>query len=404
MCARGLAVVVATPGAAATITGWNRSNVDVGPVLDETNAIGDSGASVVYDEEKAGGVIPPTAESSGQIVYTWDESNSPGIKVVNDPYKDTGAGSTLTLDGCIMASSTATCDDGFQSGKRIKQQMTGTEPVDLVFDVGTSDAASVFQVFGRLINVTGQALEGFRIELGFGIGDAFVAATDTSGISFSTLFTAQPSGSGSSSSQFPFGLFGDAEDSPNFLLDGFFDDERTGFEIFQSLTSLESLDFYGNYGDLFGPWITQAGVPEGLFWDFDNDDTTDALLMAWQRADGQWELRREDGETCDPSDPAVCTPGATLDTYVVGSFDEIVAALGVDVAFLDVGGIEDLANLNLNYAIALDAVANFTSFTLRTTVFPVEVSVVPLPAGAPLLLAGLGALAAVRRRRAATAA
>jgi hypothetical protein len=47
----------------------------------------------------------------------------------------------------------------------------------------------------------------------------------------------------------------------------------------------------------------------------------------------------------------------------------------------------------------------FTSFTLRTTVFPVEVSVVPLPAGAPLLLAGLGAFAAFRRRRtAATAA
>ncbi len=400
----GLAIASAAPLAsqAATITGWNTSNVDVG----NTPADYETGVSVIYDQPLgAGETVPPGAETNGRIVFSPPEAVSPGIEVDITPYLDSGmappGGTKLELDGCILTSSpTSTCTTGFQSGKRIKQQMTGTGPVDLVFDVGTSEAASVFQVFGRLINVTGQALDGFRIELGFGIGDAFVAATDTSGISFSTLFTAQPSGSGSSNSQFPFGLFGDAEDSPNFLLDGFFDDERTGFEIFQSLTSLESLDFYGNYGNLFGPWMTQAGVPEGLFWDFDNDDTTDALLMAWQRADGQWELRRDDGETCDPSDPTVCAPGATLDTYVVGSFDDIVAALGVDLAFLDVGGIEDLANLNLNYAIALDAVVGFTSFTLRTTV-----SVVPLPAGAPLLLAGLGAFAAFRRRRtAATAA
>lgn len=79
-------VVAAVPAAsqAATITGWNTSNVEVGPVLDTTNAIGDSGASVVYDEEEVGETIPTGAESSGQIVYTWDESNSPGIKVVND--------------------------------------------------------------------------------------------------------------------------------------------------------------------------------------------------------------------------------------------------------------------------------------------------------------------------------
>ena len=55
-------------------------------------------------------------------------------------------------------------------------------------------------------------------------------------------------------------------------------------------------------------------------------------------------------------------------------------------------------------AITLADMVRFSSFTLRTTVFPAAVSPVPLPAGAPLLLAGLGAIAAFRRRRAAAAA
>jgi len=410
-------VVAAVPAAsqATTITGWNTSNVEVGPVLDTTNAIGDSGASVVYDEEEVGGTIPTGAESSGQIVYTWDESNSPGIKVVNEEYPDSASGNPPTiLDGCIMASSTATCDDGFQSGKRIKQQVTDFGPVDLVFDVAPDaegeEAPSIYQVFGRLINVTGEALTGFKIELGFGVGDGFTAAGADSGLSFSTVFTAQPGNSGPVSTQFPFGLFGDAEDSPNFLLDGFFDDERTGFDVdlFASLTAMESIGYYGNYANLFGDWNDQGGVPEGLFWDFDNDPTTDALLMAWQRADGLWELRRGLGETCEAPGFTNCTPGVTLDPsdYETFSSFEDVAKLLTDSADCQTlvcnfigGGIEDLANLNLNFAIALDAVVNFTSFTLRTTVYPVDIAPVPLPAGAPLLLAALGAFAALRRRK-----
>ncbi|MCB1312513.1 MAG: VPLPA-CTERM sorting domain-containing protein [Sedimentitalea sp.] len=62
-------------------------------------------------------------------------------------------------------------------------------------------------------------------------------------------------------------------------------------------------------------------------------------------------------------------------------------ALGQDI-------IEDLANLNLNYAIALGSNFVGTSFTLR-----VETTPVPLPAAAPLLLAGFGALGFAARRR-----
>jgi hypothetical protein len=398
----GLAVAAATPGAAATILDWNTTNVDVDPSID----LGVTGTSEVYDRP----VGEAGAITNGTIVFTPPESRTPGIKVQPEIYADTGANSSLVFDGCLMTSNPlATCTSEFQSGKRIKQQMTGTGPVDLVFDVdNTETELSFYQVFGRLINVTGQALSGLSVELGTGVGSGFTAFTgDDAPVTFSFDFTAQPNSSmKSSTSQFPFGLFGDADDSPNFLLDGFFSSARTGFDIIQTATKLVSDGYYGEYFALFDDWNDQEDVPQGLFWDFDNNADTDALLMAWQIGDDLWELRRTVGETCVGLE---CAFGVTPESYETGSFADILALLtNADDPWLDLfapGAIEDLANLNLNYALALGDFGNLSSFTLRTAVFPVEVSVVPLPAGAPLLLAGLGAFAAFRRRRtAATAA
>jgi hypothetical protein len=60
------------------------------------------------------------------------------------------------------------------------------------------------------------------------------------------------------------------------------------------------------------------------------------------------------------------------------------------------GAIEDLANLNVNFAIQLGDLGDRTSFTMRTTVSPAPI---PLPAGAPLLIGAVAALAALRRRQ-----
>jgi hypothetical protein len=237
------------------------------------------------------------------------------------------------------------------------------------------------------------------------MGPDFVRAGADSGLSFSSEFTAQPTGSGSASTQFPFGLFGDAASNPNFTLDGFFAPQRAGLVVDTTDPTLIVSDgFFGPYDDLFGGWLSGDMVPQGAFWDNDNNADTDALLMAWLTPAGEWELRRE------ILDLAAGTAGTLITPMTFSTFDDMVAELlGEDYdpaqMVIAAGLIEDLANLNVNFAIALGDMGNATSFTLRTVVYPQNVSAVPLPAGAPLLIAGFGAIAALsRRRRAATAA
>lgn len=382
----GAVLAPVLPANAATILDWNTSNVVVGV----TPPDGLTGFSTVYD----GSPADPTSTTSGRIAFTPPEAVSPGIKVQPETYTQ-GGPAGITLDGCLMTSNpSGTCTSPFQSGKRIKKQMTGLGPVDLVFDVQPGTATSVYQVFDRIINATGAALAGFAIELGYGVGSGFVAATDGGPLTFSSLFLARPTGSGPVSTQFPFGLSGDATDNPNFSLDGFFAPERTGLSVDFASTKLTSTGFYGPYPSLFGNWLSQDAVPQGAFWDNDGNPLTDALLMAWLNpATGLWELRRE-----------VLDLGAGLARSLTGTdvlnfatFDALNVQLGLGSALVqDV--IEDLANLNVNYAIQVGDLGRYTSFTLRTTVFAAPIAPVPLPAGAGLLAVALGGLALVRRR------
>jgi len=431
------------PGAvsASSITGitWIPDNtVDLG-VNPETG----SGASVVYDRDVTGGV--EGAVTNGQIVYTPPEAESPGLQVINDGYE--GA-KKQEFDGCIMTSNpgdgTNPCDGEFQSGKRIKQQVTDIGPIDLVFGVertddtsdngvaveDTDDGSLLYQVYHRLINVTGGMLDGFTVELGTGLGDSFERSAAGDGLSFSQDVRFGPDDL-AAFSQFPFGLFGSLEQpNPNPLnLPGFFDTTaRAGFDVSLGEDVIDSTGLDGAYGDLFGGWLSQDMVPDGLLYDY--EDGKDPLVMAWAREDG-WEFLRctktEDNDCMVPTgqDPFLgvgpmdsvffAYDENNADGISQAMFDYIAANLvdingdplgfdeGVDVfkPFLLVDAIEDLANLNLNFAILLGD--NFTgdSFTLRVTAK--DVNPIPLPAAAPLLIAGLGALgfAARRRRQAA---
>ena len=243
------------PAAAASITGWDTSNVEVGPAVSGTN----TGASVVYQDLDKN---PATSETNSQIVYTAPEANTPGIEVLNGVYEGTKG---QDFSGCIKTSSTAVCNDEFQSGKRIKQQITGIGPTDLVFGVEvtdedeTTDNTAVYQVFHRLINVTGGDLSGFTIELGTGVGDTgngkFVTSGAEDGLRFATtdLNLMDPLRLGpdnlTSFSQYPYGLFGGEPLNPNPLeLKGFYDigdsndpenNGRAGFEVTQAEDKIE---------------------------------------------------------------------------------------------------------------------------------------------------------------------
>lgn len=369
---------------AATITAWNTGNVAVGPTV----ADGDTGFSVVYDRDPtAAGAV-----TNGRIAYSAPEANTPGMMADPTPFSSAGQ----QKSGCIRASSTTTCDGDFQSGKRFKEQITGFGAIDLVFDVDQQglqpDASVGYQVFHRLVNLTGQRIGEFSIELGFGVGDGFTRSTGSDGLAFSTSFESGPDDA-AAFSQFPFGLFGDAATNPNFTLDGFFATERSGIALSMGEDVITGSGVTGPYASLFGDWMSQDMAPEGLFWDNDGDPLTDAVLMAWLNSDGEWEVRR----AVDPNDG---TQAISITENLFQTLEDAKSFLNVDVAFLDTGIIEDLANLNVNYAIALGDQVNFNDFTLRVMTTP---AAIPLPMSGPLLLGAIGVMGLVRRRRRAAA-
>lgn len=417
-----MAGALVVPGAvsASSITGinWNTTNtVDLG--LNEEG----TGVTKIYDRDVTGGT--DGAVSNGQLVYTPPEAIASGLQVINDGYE--GA-KKQDFDGCIMTSNPGDgennpCAGEFQSGKRIKQQVTGIGPIDLVFGVEREDDASdaavavsdagdgslLYQVYHRLINVTGGMLDGFTVELGTGLGDdgdnRFVQSMEGDGLSFAQDVRFGPDNL-AAFSQFPFGLFGSLEQpNPNPLeLPGFFDTTaRAGFTVSLGEDVIESTGMYGGYDDLFGNWLSQDMVPEGLLWDYANGEA-DPLVMAWDNGLG-WEFRRgidplKDGEDGISEFDVFAILGGDSDPFPFFEYGDTdglanhIAGLGISL-FEDF--IEDLANLNLNFAILLGD--NFTgdSFTLRVTAN--DVAPVPLPAAAPLLIAGLGALGFVARRR-----
>jgi hypothetical protein len=358
----------------STVISWNTSNVVVGPPVS-----GEEGAaSVVYQG------APGASETNGQIYYEAPEAYSPGLVAINTGYTS-GQGS---FDGCIRASAADACATGFRTGNRFKMQLTDTGPVDLVFDVASvAPGESVYQVFGRAVNLTSQMLDSFVLEVGYGVGSEFVQSTVGDGLAFAGNLTLGPNDQ-TAFTQYPFGLFGDAP-TRNFDLDGFFDDARTGFALDVAEDMMESTGFYGAYADLFGGWLSREMAPAGLLWDDDGDPDTDALVMAFLNDDGLWELRRDVDANGDPI--------SILDaprTYA--TIDEVRAALGVPLEYEL--NIEDLANLNLNYGILLSEDFGRDSFTIRFSSSAIDVAPVPLPASGLLLLFGLLGLRGMRSR------
>ncbi|MFC7049626.1 choice-of-anchor F family protein [Emcibacter nanhaiensis] len=361
---------------AGTITDWNTDNVDVpaGPYIDDVTYY-----STIYDQDVTGGTAGAT--TNGRIAFTPPEASGPGITVINnEPYPGEGN----AIPDCIIASGGAACQDPFQSGKRYKLQITDTGAIDLVFNVSEDAEVNSYRVFQKIINATGGRLEGFDIQLGFNIGDEFVQSTAGDGLGFDLAEGSQ--------ANFPFGLFGDADTNQHHDLDGFFDnDARAGFLTSLTEDELSSTGLFGVYEEMFGDWLALSMVPEGYFWDHDGDPETDAILMAWLNADGEWEMRRaEDGSEAVPTAPTIVTEQDLID------------------AGYELGVIEDLANVNTDFYISVGDISSWltydvsplaqigeASFTLRLVAREV-----PAPAALGLMGLGLG-LFGWRRRKSA---
>jgi hypothetical protein len=420
-------VAMAPLGASAstidsTVLSWNGDNlvqdVALGPSVE------DGFATVVHQGD------PTSSETNGRVFYDNEESFAPGLVAINDGYSSGPASDPREFDGCLRASAADTCATGFRTGNRFKLQLTDTGSIDLVFDVGIDANAvgtlpdgslqpnpdgSLYQVFGRAVNLTTQVLDEFTIELGYGVGEDFTNSISGDGLSFAQDLSLGPNGA-TAFTQFPFGLFGEESTTNRHDLDGFFDDERTGFALDIGEDTLASDGFFGGaengYEARFDGWLSREMAPAGLLWDDDGDEATDALVMAWQNEDGQWETLRSigldgDGNLTATSFWDLVDPGApqafgTAD-LAIGFFDSLARSLlGDDSLMLALeteDNIEDLANLNLNFGIQLTEAFNASSFTLRFASSAVEVAPVPLPASALLLLAGLGAMGVAGRSR-----
>ncbi|WP_158288934.1 choice-of-anchor F family protein [Rubrivivax albus] len=381
--------------AAPVITGWNTDNVAVSTAIN-----GVAGESVIYDRApgEAG------ARSSGKVVFDGSESDTPGLKIVNDAAPGVPP-SNGDVYNCVMANSPASCNSAKQSGKRLKFQRTGHEATDLVFNLnpdGTFSTAGndgLYKFFTAFGNATDGRLGSFQVSLGTGVGTGFVGSGIGDGLSFKQSFDGREPNNSQFSALFANGLFGDIDDVHT--ITGYFSQARAGFDMaFTGEDRFVSTGLFGDYASLFGPMLSYGELPLGFFYDSDGNADTDDVLVAHQLADGSWVQNRE-----ILGDGSVATLAYGHDGIAYDSLDALLIALSAGglQSCADVGAgtaclagadsIDDLAKFNLTFFVDPTGFDG-DQFTLR-----IESSAVPEPGSLALAALALGVAGTLRRRR-----
>lgn len=324
------------------------------------------------------------------LAKDWPVGEPAGIKIVND---DPGAKQGKPAN-CIMATSylkdhyldsvdpkQVICSSPFQTHKRFKVAMLpstvdsqGAESVDLVFNVGPEAGERTYEIFQKINNWTGKRLAGFKVEVGFGVGDAFRSAS-VAGVPLANLNIAVPSDlwSPTQLATFSAGLFGPLDKHTGEV--GFFDPKtRAGFYIDQYVESVQPLTdtltatrpLPSDYANVpagagaaahqFGPWLPNSMLPTGIFFDDDGNPDTDAALVAWYGY--------------NPATGGMGWMRGARESFAAIAAAEI-QAMGANLSYTsDV--IDDLVNVGLNYVVRIGDVATFPStanntFTIRVT-------------------------------------
>jgi len=323
------------------------------------------------------------------LAKDWPVGEPAGIKIVND---DPNAKQDKPAN-CIMATSylkdhyldsaeprQVVCSSPFQTHKRFKVAMLpstvdgqGSESIDLVFNVAPEAGERTYEMYQKINNWTGRRLAGFKVEVGFGVGDAFQRASAVGATEHLNIAVPSNLWSPTQLATFSAGLFGPVDKHTGEV--GFFDpDTRAGFYIDEyvagdqpltdTLTATRPLpsDYpnvptgIGAASAQFGPWLPNSMLPTGIFFDDDGNPDTDAALVAWYGY--------------NPATGGLGWMRGARESFAAIPATEI-QAMGANLSYTS-GVIDDLVNVGLNYVVRIGDVATFpttanNTFTIRVT-------------------------------------
>ena len=400
----------AFPSHSSGFNGWNLDNVDVRITdldfvqdvtrnFDKTDGsystmvVGDSFESRIHDSLDTSGVVMGHLHGKN-----WPVGEPAGIKVMEaNNWDDTMSHSrpascimtTSYLEGSYLdagSPSETLCGSDFQTHKRFKINLLPAtyiaddaygHGVNMTFNVIDDANTWPYMILQKINNYTGKRLSGYKVEVGFlDAGGVFTTASANAAADVKlSIGTGENMGGDiwdvDELAVFSHGLFGPQTFEvpvPHFPQDGFFDNQRAGFvvELNPAEDTIASTGTLGsNYNALpvphgavagqFGPWLTDAWAPYGVFFDEDDDPATDNHLMAF------WG---------DPGDGSYAWMKGDRD-----NFQEVTAVELSNWAadrLYNVGVIEDVLNLGLNYIVKVGDITTFPAaandtFTIRIT-------------------------------------
>lgn len=368
--------------------------------LAENPLTGTSGDGLIFSDP-AEGVLAPGVKAVTFTRTRVDDPDNPGEFLYLDPFEViitdfTDGGDDIETRGdvvnCLMANNPGIfCDSAPGSGKRVKVQLTGPTPFDMTyattpngtfFDEGGDlvNTASVdYFTFGKVSNFTGARITGFSLQLLDDGGNLMGTLDPEDAVLFNLAATDIGLGS-----RLVDGLYGAGGQEGDI---GFFSDARAGFAPTLSsdelaFGALSNGDYVAQFGTAF---LDDTMVPDGLFWD-DNDNPDDeSALIAWDNiAGGGWiygniALEEEPDDLPGSAEPLVLLPErlADLATALNVEVDDLQYAAGDPVpaaivaaaeanGLFAIDAIEDLRNANLNYDITIGEIDG-GEFTLRWT-------------------------------------
>ncbi len=412
----GPLVQQAEPAHSSGFGGWNLDNVNVkvtdldynvvgsfdktdgsyiGSADDGNMQVGDTFESDIYD----------SLDTSGNVLIhlhgkNWPVGEPSGIKVMNhtDPTatisRNRPASCIMTtsfLEGTYLDSETPVetkCNSDFQTHKRFKLNMLPAmvdgvdsdygQGVNLSFNVEAESHTRRYTILQKINNYTGKRLDGYKVELGFVDADGNFTKASVLGADINLSIgegenvvdgIATDIWGAEDLASFSHGLFGPQtyeEPIPHFPTDGFFDSRSAGFYVDLNDTTRDVIEStgplpsnytalpvpYGEVAGQFGDWLTSAWAPKGIFWDDDNDPSTDAVLMAFwgDRGDGNYTWMKGDRDDFQEVTALDLTGWASSPVHAVDT-------------------IEDVLNLGLTYIVEVGDISTFpvSKFTLRIT-------------------------------------